>query len=64
MKANPPDILLINFMMLELLLTRQNAIDHQLVANAKSLRCLALDELHTYCGRQCADVALLVRRAR
>ena len=40
MKANPPDILLTNFMMLELLLTRQNAIDQQVVANAKGLRFL------------------------
>lgn len=64
MKANPPDILLTNFMMLELLLTRQNAIDQQVVANAKGLRFLVLDELHTYRGRQGADVALLVRRVR
>ncbi|RYF31950.1 MAG: DEAD/DEAH box helicase [Comamonadaceae bacterium] len=64
MKANPPDILLTNFMMLELLLTRQNAIDQQVMANAKGLRFLVLDELHTYRGRQGADVALLVRRVR
>lgn len=64
MKANPPDILLTNFMMLELLLTRQNAIDQQVIANAKGLRFLVLDELHTYRGRQGADVALLVRRVR
>ncbi|WP_137893522.1 DEAD/DEAH box helicase [Ramlibacter sp. 2FC] len=64
MKANPPDILLTNFMMLELLLTRQNAVDQQVVANARGLRFLVLDELHTYRGRQGADVALLVRRVR
>lgn len=64
MKANPPDILLTNFMMLELLLTRQNAIDQQVIANARGLRFLVLDELHTYRGRQGADVALLVRRVR
>ena len=64
MKANPPDILLTNFMMLELLLTRQNAIDQQVMANARGLRFLVLDELHTYRGRQGADVALLVRRVR
>lgn len=64
MKANPPDILLTNFMMLELLLTRQNAIDQQVIANAKGLKFLVLDELHTYRGRQGADVALLVRRVR
>lgn len=64
MKSNPPDILLTNFMMLELLLTRQNAIDQQVIANAKGLKFLVLDELHTYRGRQGADVALLVRRVR
>ena len=64
MKANPPDILLTNFMMLELLLTRQNAIDQQVIANATGLKFLVLDELHTYRRRQGADVALLVRRVR
>jgi hypothetical protein len=35
MAANPPDILLTNFMMLELLLTRQNDIDKAVMRNAK-----------------------------
>lgn len=64
MAASPPDILLTNFMMLELLLTRQNDIDKAVIRNAKGLRFLVLDELHTYRGRQGADVALLVRRVR
>lgn len=64
MAANPPDILLTNFMMLELLMTRQNDIDKAVMRNAKGLRFLVLDELHTYRGRQGADVALLVRRVR
>ncbi|MCW1919231.1 DEAD/DEAH box helicase [Rhodobacter sp. KR11] len=62
--ANPPDILLTNFMMLELLLTRQDAQDKTVIANAKGLRFIVLDELHTYRGRQGADVAVLVRRLR
>jgi len=62
--ANPPDILLTNFMMLELLMTRQNDVDKAVMRNAKGLRFLVLDELHTYRGRQGADVALLVRRVR
>ena len=61
---NPPDILLTNFMMLELLLTRQDEIDRQVVANMAGLEFLVLDELHTYRGRQGADVAMLVRRVR
>ena len=64
MAATPPDILLTNFMMLELLMTRQNDIDRAVMRNAKGLRFLVLDELHTYRGRQGADVALLVRRVR
>lgn len=61
-KANPPDILLTNYVMLDLLLTRQ--WDKQVVRAAEGLRFLVLDELHTYRGRQGADVALLVRRVR
>lgn len=60
--GDPPDILLTNYVMLELLLTRP--WEHQLVAAAEGLRFLVLDELHTYRGRQGADVAMLVRRVR
>lgn len=61
---NPPDILLTNYMMLELLLTRQDEIDRRVIANAAGLQFIVLDELHTYRGRQGADVSLLVRRLR
>lgn len=61
---NPPDILLTNFMMLELIMTRQDPVDRQVISNCAGLRFLVLDELHTYRGRQGADVALLVRRVR
>jgi very-short-patch-repair endonuclease len=60
--AQPPDILLTNFVMLELILTRTD--ERQLVAQAQDLRFLVLDELHTYRGRQGADVAMLCRRVR
>ena len=60
--ATPPDIILTNYVMLELLLTRP--IENGLVEAARDLRFLVLDELHTYRGRQGADVALLVRRVR
>ena len=59
---NPPDILLTNYVMLELLLTRP--FEQALVSSARNLSFLVLDELHTYRGRQGADVALLVRRVR
>ena len=61
---NPPDILLTNFMMLEYLMTRQDELDKKVIGNCAGLRFLVLDELHTYRGRQGADVALLVRRLR
>lgn len=62
--ANPPDILLTNFMMLELLLVRQTERDKQVIANCSGLQFLVLDELHTYRGRQGSDVGLLIRRLR
>jgi ATP-dependent helicase YprA (DUF1998 family) len=61
-RSQPPDILLTNYMMLELLLTRSE--DRELVRAAQGLRYLVFDELHTYRGRQGADVALLIRRCR
>ncbi len=62
--ANPPDILLTNYVMLELIITRQNDTDKAVVQRAEGLRFLVLDELHTYRGRQGADVSMLVRRVR
>ena len=59
-----PDILLTNFMMLELLMTRQDGLDQAVIGNAQGLEFLVLDELHTYRGRQGADVAMLVRRVK
>jgi Lhr-like helicase len=61
---NPPDILLTNFMMLEYILTRFDEVDRRVVDHCEGLEFLVLDELHTYRGRQGADVALLVRRLR
>ncbi len=60
--GDPPDILLTNYVMLELLLTRP--YDRRLVEHARGLRFLVFDELHTYRGRQGADVAMLIRRVR
>lgn len=62
--SNPPDILLTNFQMLEYLLTRFGDDDKRVLSNCQGLEYLVLDELHTYRGRQGADVALLVRRVR
>ncbi len=59
---NPPDIILTNYVMLELILTRPE--EAKLVENCQNLKYLVLDELHTYRGRQGADVAMLIRRTR
>ena len=61
---DPPDILLTNYMMAELLLTRQEQKDVDIINNASGLEFIVLDELHTYRGRQGADVAILVRRIK
>lgn len=63
-RKDKPDVLLTNFMMLELLMTRQSDLDRQVIENAQGLEYIVLDELHTYRGRQGADVAVLVRRLR
>lgn len=62
--CNPPDILLTNYMMLELILTRYEEVDRKVIDHCAGLEFLILDELHTYRGRQGADVAMLVRRLR
>lgn len=63
MRQSPPQILLTNYMMLELLLTR---VQERSLRDAiyENLRFLVFDELHTYRGRQGADVAMLIRRIR
>lgn len=60
---NPPHILLTNYMMLELLLTRSREAELRASIFA-ALQFLVFDELHTYRGRQGADVALLIRRMK
>ncbi|MCS7254491.1 MAG: DEAD/DEAH box helicase [Armatimonadota bacterium] len=61
LKSNPPHILLTNFMMLELMLVRP---EDRVFIDRADLQFLVLDELHSYRGRQGADVALLLRRLR
>lgn len=62
-RKNPPHILLTNYVMQELIITRPDESHFVDKAHA-DLRFLVLDELHTYRGRQGADVSLLVRRIR
>ena len=64
LRAQPPDILLTNYKMLDYLLVRaqdsglwkQNATD--------TLRYLVVDELHSFDGAQGADLACLIRRVK
>ncbi|MFA6402883.1 MAG: DEAD/DEAH box helicase [Salinivirgaceae bacterium] len=64
LRTNPPHILLTNYMMLELIMTRggkdidvrNNILD--------SIQYLVFDELHTYRGRQGSDVSILIRRIK
>lgn len=58
-----PDIILTNYMMLELIMTREGESGMR-ESMAKDLKFLVFDELHTYKGRQGADVAFLIRRLR
>ncbi len=54
---NPPHILLTNYVMLELMLSR---VHEQKLVQSPILKYLVLDELHTYRGRQGADVAMVM----
>ena len=61
LRRSPPDILLTNYKMLDMMLLRSE--DNPLFAGAgESLRYLVLDEFHTYDGAQGTDVAMLLRR--
>ena len=64
LRERPPDILLTNYKMLDLLLTRP--VDFRLWRHHASgvLRYLVVDELHTFDGAQGTDLACLVRRLR
>lgn len=62
-KNQEPDIILTNYMMLELIMTRQS--ESWLRESIKDqLQYLVFDELHTYRGRQGSDVSMLIRRIK
>lgn len=64
MRIRPPHILLTNYVMLELIMTRGGKdVDFRknILANIKFL---VFDELHTYRGRQGSDVSILIRRIK
>jgi ATP-dependent helicase YprA (DUF1998 family) len=60
-RTDPPDILLTNYKMLDMLLLRpQDALIWK--RSSTSLQYVVLDEFHTYDGAQGTDVAMLLRR--
>ncbi len=63
-QTHPPQILLTNYVMAERLLVRPD--DQSLLppAGPEGFRYFVFDELHTYRGRQGADVAMLIRRLK
>ena len=64
LRQQPPDILLTNYKMLDLLLTRPMDFPLWRHNAAGRLRFLVVDELHTFDGAQGTDLACLVRRLR
>lgn len=60
-RANPPDILITNYVMLDWMLTR--AEDRRVfVESSHTLRFLVLDELHSYAGSKAAHLKYLLAR--
>jgi ATP-dependent helicase YprA (DUF1998 family) len=62
LRADPPDILLTNYKMLDLLLLRRADRDLWVGDPDSQLHYVVLDEFHTYDGAQGTDVAMLLRR--
>lgn len=63
LRQHPPQILLTNYVMAELMLVRPE--DQRFFDRTDGgLRFLVFDELHTYRGRQGGDVAMLIRRLK
>jgi Lhr-like helicase len=64
LQLRPPQILLTNYVMAELALVRPDDQSLLSPAGPDGVRFLIFDELHTYRGRQGADVAMLIRRLK
>ena len=64
MLKHPPDILLTNYRMLDLLLLRPSRASLWQGTGPDSLTFLVVDELHTFDGAQGTDLAVLIRRLK
>lgn len=63
-QANPPDILMTNYVMLDLIFSRFDDKSLFPPEHKGILKFLVLDEIHTYTGQRGADVACLIRRVK
>ena len=63
-QQTPPNIILTNYMMLELLMTRAGKEEGLRKCFLSNLHFLVFDELHTYRGMQGSDVSFLIRRIK
>lgn len=60
-RANPPDILITNYVMLDRMLTRMQ--DHRIfIESTETLQYIVLDELHTYTGSKATHLKYLLAR--
>lgn len=64
LKDNPPDILLTNYKMLDLLMVREKDSVIWKHNNTETLKYIVVDELHTFDGAQGTDLACLIRRLK
>ncbi|MBN1998597.1 DEAD/DEAH box helicase, partial [candidate division KSB1 bacterium] len=64
MHQTPPDILLTNYKMLDLLLIRPHAYGLWRNNGPETLKFIVVDELHTFDGAQGTDLACLLRRLK
>jgi superfamily II DNA/RNA helicase/ribosomal protein L37AE/L43A len=63
-QSNPPDILMTNYVMLDLIFSRFDDKSLFPPEHEGTLQYLVLDEIHTYTGQRGADVACLIRRVK
>lgn len=63
-QENPPDILMTNYVMLDLIFSRFDDRSLFPPEHRGALQYLVLDEVHTYTGQRGADVACLLRRVK
>ncbi|MCU0823980.1 MAG: DEAD/DEAH box helicase, partial [Leptospira sp.] len=62
--AQPPHILLTNYVMLEYIMVRSKENEAFFQKTGSKISWIVFDELHTYRGRQGSDVAVLIRKLR